>query len=322
MLEVIKPGLLTTVQDKGRWGYQCYGVAVAGAMDLFALASANRLVGNSEEAAGLEMTLMGPTLRFHRETIFAVAGADLGPRLNGEPISSWTSHLARSGALLDFAGRKSGLRAYLAVSGGIGVPPVMGSRATYLLGRFGGLEGRPLKPQDRIPLLPPGQSQDFTPRVFPEDLRPRYRKNPTLRVVRGPFDDFFSRETTEAFFSTEYRIASQSDRMGYRLQGEPLRRGKPGELISCGLANGTVQVPPDGQPIILLADRQSIGGYPIIATLILADLPLIAQCAPGDRVRFSPITIDEAREEYLRLWGNLKNYFTAESAEIAETPLC
>ena len=309
MIEVIKPGLLTTVQDKGRWGYQCYGVAVAGAMDPFALASANRLVGNPEGAAGLEMTLLGPTLRLHRETIFALAGADLGPRLNGEPIPNWTCHLAQSGALLDFAVRKSGIRAYLAISGGIDVPPIMGSRATYLLGRFGGLDGRALKPRDRLPILPPAvESRNFNGRVFPEDLRPPYRKNPTLRVVPGPFADFFSREAIQVLFSTEYTITPQSDRMGYRLQGEPLRRQKPKELISCGLANGTIQVPPDGQPIILLADRQSIGGYPIVATLILADLPLIAQCAPGDKLRFSPVSIEEAREEYLRLWGKLRNF--------------
>ena len=309
MLEVIKPGLLTTVQDQGRWGYQCYGVAVAGAMDAFALASANLLVGNPEGAAGLEMTLLGPTLRFHRETNFALAGADLGPRLNGEPISNWTCHLAQPGAVLDFAGRKSGLRAYLAISGGIDVPPIMDSRATYLLGGFGGLEGRALKPQDRLPILPPAvEPLNFTGRVFPEDHRPPYRKNPTLRAVPGPFADFFPKEAIQVFFSTEYTITPQSDRMGYRLQGEPLRRQKPKELISCGLANGTVQVPPDGQPIILLADRQSIGGYPIIATLILADLPLIAQCAPGDQLRFSPVSIEEAREEYLRLWGKVRNF--------------
>jgi len=318
MIEVIKPGLLTTVQDQGRWGYQCYGVAVAGAMDIFALASANRLVGNPEAAAGLEMTLLGPTLRFQRETTFAVAGADLGPQLNGEPIANWTCHLAQSGALLDFAGRKSGLRAYLAVSGGIRVPPIMGSRSTYLLGRFGGLEGRALKPRDLLPTAPLAAGpRNYIGRVFPEDLRPPYRKNPTLRVVRGPFADFFSREAIQVFFSTEYTITPQSDRMGYRLHGEPLGRQKPKELISCGLANGTIQVPPDGQPIILLADRQSIGGYPIIATLILADLPLIAQCAPGDRLSFSPLSIDEAREEYLRLWGNLSTAFSSQLSAIS-----
>ena len=319
MIEVIKSGLLTTVQDQGRWGYQCYGVAVTGAMDLFALASANRLVGNPEGAAGLEMTVLGPTLRFQRETIFAVAGADLEPRLNGAPISNWTCHLAKSGALLDFVGRKSGLRAYLAISGGIDVPPIMDSRSTYLLGRFGGLEGRALKPRDLLPITPPAAgTRNFIGKLFPEDLRPPYRKNPTLRVVPGPFADFFSREATEAFFSTEYTITPQSDRMGYRLRGESLRRRKPKELISCGLANGTIQVPPDGQPIILLADRQSIGGYPIIATLILADLPPIAQCAPGDRVRFSPVSIDEAREEYLRLWGNLTTAFSSPRLAISE----
>jgi antagonist of KipI len=319
MIEVIKPGLLTTIQDQGRWGYQGYGVAVTGAMDSFALAAANRLVGNPEGAAGLEITLLGPTLRFHRETIFAVAGADLGPRLNGEPILNWTCHLAPSGVLLHFSGRKSGLRAYLAISGGIDVPPVMGSRSTYLLGGFGGLDGRALKPRDRLPLAPPeAEPRNFIGRVFPEDLRPPYRKNPTLRVVPGPFADFFPTEAIQAFFATEYTITPQSDRMGYRLHGEPLHRQKPKELISCGLANGTIQVPPDGQPIILLADRQSIGGYPIIATLILADLPLIAQSAPGDRLRFSPLSADEAREEYLRLWGNLRKNFTAESAETAE----
>lgn len=311
MIEVIKPGLLTTVQDKGRWGYQCYGVAVAGAMDAFALASANRLVGNPEGAAGLEMTLLGPTLRLHRETIFALAGADLGPRLNGEPISNWTCHLAQPGAVLDFAGRKSGIRSYLAISGGIDVPPIMDSRATYLLGHFGGLEGRALRARDRLPILPPAAgSRNFPGRIFPEDLHPPYRKNPTLRVVPGPFAEFFSGEAIQILFSTEYTITPQSDRMGYRLQGEPLRRQKPKELISCGLANGTIQVPPDGQPIILLADRQSIGGYPIVATLILADLPLIAQCAPGDKLRFSPVSIEEAREEYLRLWGKLRNFET------------
>jgi antagonist of KipI len=311
MLEVIKPGLLTTVQDQGRWGYQCYGVAVAGAMDAFALVSANLLVGNPEGAAGLEMTLLGPALRFHRETNFAIAGADLGPRLNGEPISNWVCHLAQPGAILDFAGRKNGVRAYLAISGGIDVPRIMDSRATYLLGGFGGLEGRALKPRDRLPTLSPAAGpRNFAGRVFPEDYRPPYRKNPTLRVVPGPFADFFSGEAIQVFFSTEYTITPQSDRMGYRLQGEPLRRQTPKELISCGLANGTIQVPPDGQPIILLADRQSIGGYPIIATLILADLPLIAQCAPGDRLRFSPVSIDEAREEYLNVREKLNTAFS------------
>ena len=319
MIEVLKPGLLTTVQDQGRWGYQCYGVGIAGAMDAFALAAANFLVGNPRGAAGLEMTLLGPTLKFHREAIFALAGADLGPRLDGNPIPTWTCHFAPADSILDFSGRKSGLRAYLAISGGIDVPSVMESRATYLLGRFGGLEGRALKSQDRLPIPPPvAGARNLTGRFLPENLRPPYRKNPTLRVVLGPFADYFSGEAIRTFFSTEYAITPQSDRMGYRLRGEPLQRQKQRELISCGLANGTIQVPPDGQPIILLADRQTIGGYPIIAALIHADLSLIAQCVPGDKLRFLPVSTDEAREAYVRLWGSLTSAFSGQQSAFSK----
>ncbi len=325
MIEVIKAGLFTTVQDNGRWGYQGYGVGVAGAMDNFALSAANFLVGNAEGAAGLEMTLLGPTLKFHQETILAITGADLDPQLKGESIPNWTCHFAPSGSTLSFGGKKKGVRAYLAVGGGIGVPPLMGSRSTYLLGHFGGLEGRALKSQDHLPVPPlAGALRNLAGRVFPEKNRPPYQKNPTLRVVPGPFADFFSEEGIKVFFSTEYMVTPPSDRMGYRLRGEPIKRKKSGELITCGLANGTVQVPPDGQPIILLADRQTIGGYPIIATLIQADMPLIAQCAPGDKLRFQAVSTDEARQAYLKLWGNLKTFFnksfTAESAEAAEKP--
>ena len=308
MLEVIKPGFFTTVQDGGRWGYQQYGVGISGAMDAFALSCANLLVGNSEGAAGLEITVIGPTLRFTQETILAITGADFNPRRDGEPLQSWTCHQAQPGSTLSFGGGKGGVRAYLAVSGGIAVPPVMGSRSTYLLGHFGGLDGRALRVQDSLPILPlAAGTRHRIGTFFPENFRPAYKKNPTLRVVLGPFEEFFSEEGIRAFFSTKYTVSPQSDRMGYRLKGEPIKRQKSGEMITCGLANGTIQVPPDGQPIVLLADRQTIGGYPIIATLIHADLPLIAQCMPGDRVRFLAVSPDEAREAYLKLWGNLKN---------------
>jgi biotin-dependent carboxylase-like uncharacterized protein len=309
MIEVIKPGLFTTIQDQGRRGYQADGVGIAGAMDSLALAAGNLLVGNPEGAAGLEMTILGPTLRFARETLFAVTGADLAPRLNGSPLANWTAHLAPPGSILSFGGRQSGVRAYLAVAGGIDVPVVMGSRSTYLLGRFGGLEGRPVKAQDRLPVGSPTQARKpLEGLAFPENLRPPYQRNPQLRVVLGPFQDFFSAEGLAEFLSGEYLITSNSDRMGYRLQGKAITRQKTGELITCGLANGTIQVPPNGQPIILLADRQTIGGYPIIATVIHADLPLVAQCAPGDAVRFAAVSPDEGRKAYLALWGPLKNF--------------
>ncbi len=309
MIEVIKPGLMTTIQDQGRWGYQCYGVGIAGAMDSFALAAVNRLVGNPEEAAGLEMTLQGPTLTFHRETIFALGGADLGPKLDGKNLSNWTCYLAPGGSTLSFSGKRSGVRAYFAVSGGVDVPLVMGSRSTYLLGRFGGLEGRPLKAKDQLPIpAPAADYRKYIGRQFPEEFRPLYPKNPQLRVVQGPFDEFFSDEGIKVFYSTEYTITPSSDRMGYRLQGKVITRKKSGELITCGLAHGTIQVPPNGQPIILLADRQTIGGYPIIATVIHADLPLIAQLAPGDKLRFLAVSPDEGREAYLSLWQRLRSF--------------
>jgi len=316
MIEVIKPGLFTTVQDGGRWGYQQYGVGISGAMDAFALSCANLLVGNSEGAAGLEITVLGPTLRLTQETLLAITGADLNLRLNGKPLQSWTCHQAPPGSTLNFAGGKGGVRAYLAVSGGMDVPLVMGSRSTYLLGHFGGFEGRALKAKDSLPILPlTAGTRHRIGTFFPENFRPAYKKNPILRVVVGPFEEFFSEEGLRAFLSTEYTVSPHSDRMGYRLMGEPIKRHKVGEMITCGLANGTIQVPPDGQPIILLADRQTIGGYPIIATLIHADLPLIAQCMPGDRVRFSAVSPDEAREVYLQLWSNLRTFFTADNAK-------
>jgi antagonist of KipI len=309
VIEVIKPGLLTSIQDRGRWGYQSYGVGIAGALDSFALTAANLLVGNPEEVAGVEITLLGPTLRFHRETIFALAGADLEPSLDGKAIPNWTCHLASFGSVLSFKARKSGIRTYLAVSGGIEVPPVMGSRSTYLLGRFGGLGGRALKARDSLPIPPPSENfRNYIGRTFPEYLRPPYQKNPSLRVVLGPFEEFFSEEGIQAFLSAAYTITSQSNRMGYRLQGVPIQRQKAGELITCGLANGTIQVPPDGQPILLLAERQTIGGYPIIATMIHADLSLIAQCAPGDQLSFSGVSLEEARTAYIQLWGNMEKF--------------
>jgi antagonist of KipI len=309
MIEVIKPGLFTTVQDLGRWGYQRYGVGIAGALDPFAISAANLLVGNEENAAGLEMTVQGPALKFHRETALAIAGADLDPRLDGQSIPNWACVLAPSGSTLSFGSRKKGVRAYLAVSGGIDVPLVMESRSTYLLGKFGGMEGRALKAKDLLPVGdPPSHFRNRVGIFFPEEFLPPYRRNPTLRVVLGPFDDFFSKEGIESFLSTPYSITAQSDRMGYRLQGTQITRQKKEELITCGLALGTIQVPPNGQPILLLVDRQTIGGYPVIATMIHADLPLVAQSAPGDELRFSAVSPDEGREAYIQLWGNLDKF--------------
>lgn len=307
MIEVIKPGLLTTIQDLGRWGYQRYGLSPSGALDSFAFLAANLLIGNPEDAAALEITVSGPTLKFHQDTLVAITGADLDPHLNSHPLPNWTACYIASGSILSFKQRKSGTRAYLSVWGGITVPPLMGSRSTYLLGHFGGLDGRPLKAGDLLPLPPcPPDLKKLSGRFLPNGLRPAYDRHPTVRVILGPFADYFTAEGVHAFLNSPYLITPQSDRMGYRLQGIPIARKIKEELITCGLANGTIQVPPDGQPIVLLADRQTIGGYPIIATVISADLPLIAQCAPGDKLRFTTTTLAEAQEAFRNLWGNLR----------------
>ncbi len=302
-LEVLSGGLLTTVQDLGRRGYERYGVPVAGAMDPFALRAANSLVGNPPDAAALEITLVGPTLRATDKCLIAVTGADLSLRVNGMELPPWMAIFVRKGWIIEFGGRKSGCRAYLAAAGGIDVTPVLGSRSTYLNGGFGGFEGRALCQGDLIPL---GQASfhlsSVAGRSFPATFIPNYSDAPEIHVVLGPQDDYFTDEGLATFLSGEYFVDSTSDRMGYRLKGpEIVHQGATG-IISDGIPLGAVQIPPDRQPIVMMADRQTIGGYPKIATVISSDIPLLAQCLPGqDTVRFKAISVDEAQLRYRRM---------------------
>ncbi len=304
-IEILAPGLLTTVQDLGRYGQQRYGVPVAGAMDAFALRAANALVGNPPDAPALEMTLAGPSLLFNADSLIAITGADLEPVLHTPDLEAWRAPLSmalyvRRGSRLEFMGRQSGCRAYLAVAGGIIVPRVMGSASTYMTGAFGGYRGRALQVGDHIPV---GASTRHLPTLAGRSLRsgdhPPYAEHPTVRVVLGPQDDYFTVEAVDALLSEAYSISTTSDRMGLRLQGPPLvHRGAP-EIISNGMTLGAIQVPPNAQPIILTADRQTVGGYPVIATVIRADMPLLAQCVPGvSRVRFQSVTLEQARSAY------------------------
>ena len=323
-LEVLDGGLLTTVQDLGRHGYERYGVPVAGAMDPFALRAANWLVGNPPGASALEITLAGPRLRATEKCLVAVAGADLGLRVNGWDLPPWMAVFVRQGWTIQFTGRKSGCRAVLAVAGGIDVEPVMESRSTYLSGGFGGLEGRALRRGDLVPIGSAGfHLPERAGRTFPRHLIPDYSDAPTIRVVLGPQDDYFTDEGIATFLSGEYEVSPTSDRMGCRLvhippypegrgQGEGgseqkestltptlSLRGRGSNLISDGIPLGAVQVPPDGQPIVMLADRQTTGGYPKIATVISADISLLAQCVPGQScVRFEAVSVEEAQTSY------------------------
>ena len=302
IIEVISPGLLTTVQDLGRPGYQRFGVPVSGAMDSFALRVGNALVGNPPNAAGLEITIAGPTLNFLSDALIAITGADLQPILHQADLNAWRAPLGmaiyvRGGSQLEFGGRRSGCRAYLTVAGGISVPPIMNSASTYLIGGFGGYRGRALQAGD---ILSVENAHGHLPSLAGRSLAPEHRlgyvDHPTIRVVLGPQDDYLTPEAVQTFLSQGYKVSTTSDRMGLRLQGPPLIHQGAKEIISSGIPLGAIQVPPDAQPIVLMADRQSVGGYPLIATVIQSDIPLLAQCLPGQSsVRFQAISVEEAQ---------------------------
>ena len=283
-LEIRSPGLLTTVQDSGRYGYQHLGVPVAGPMDAVSYRVANAAVGNPSSSAALEVTLVGPEIEFRQPARFAVAGASFPLRLDGVTITPDAPVAAAAGQRLTFGPRRQGARAYLAVAGGVDVPAMLGSRATHLGSRTGGLHGRALRAGDVLPIgtaerLAPRSRQVRSPLPLPDGGVP-------VRVVLGPHDAHFEPGVVDAFLTTRYFVTPQSDRMGYRLRGAPLPRRAEGHLLSMATPFGAIQVPPRGEPIVLMADRQTAGGYPRMGTVITADLPLVGQLAPGDWIEF------------------------------------
>ena len=295
-IEVLDGGFLTTVQDLGRYGYQRYGVPVAGALDQFALRVANVLVGNQEGDAGLEVTLVGPRLRFLTDTVIAITGADLEPRLDDAPVAMWQAIAMPQGGTLSFGGVQDGMRAYLAVAGGIDVPQVLGSRSTYTRSRLGGVEGRALEPGDRLAAFREESATQLEGRKLPRKQVPAYGHSHALRVVLGPQDDAFSQEGLQTFLSAPYTVTPQSDRTGYRHQGPQIQHKGGADIISDGIPFGAVQVTGDGMPILLLADRGTTGGYTKIATIISVDLAEVAQATPGDTMSFQSVTVEAAHQ--------------------------
>lgn len=291
-LTVLRPGLLTTVQDLGRWGSQALGVPVAGPMDTFAHRLANALVGNAADAATLEVTLLGPELRAERALLVAVAGAEFALSVDGRPVPHQTAVRLAPGAVLRFGQRQAGSRAYLAVAGGIDTPPVLGSRSTHLVSVMGGLGGRPLVSGDALPVGAPVGT--MAPRGGRPFIRAAPMARPTLRVMLGPQDAWFSRRSVDALLHEVFRVSTRSDRMGFRLEGPSLSAVRQEEPLSEPVPFGAVQVPAGGAPILLMADRQTAGGYPKIATVISADLPLAGQLGPGDELSFVACTRAEA----------------------------
>ena len=296
MFQVLTSGAYTTVQDKGRYGYQHMGIPMSGAIDSFSCRVANLLVGNPQESAVLEITVTGPRLAVLKEAYVALTGAEMGISLNDKPIEGWMSFRVTKGDLLAVRQIKSGCRAYLAVSGGIDVPEVMGSRSTYVGGKLGGYQGRPLNKGD---LLYAGEGRPLkASRRLPSARIPKYASQISLRAVPGPQDDFF-REGMTTFFQSEFKVSPSADRMGYRLQGPAIRirEDMPKSIISEPSMPGGVQIPADEQPIILLVE-QTVGGYTKIATVISTDISKVAQAVPGNAITFERVTLETAHSLY------------------------
>jgi len=292
-LRVISPGMLTTIQDHGRWGWQDRGVPVAGPMDPRAHRVANTLVGNEIDAATLELTLLGPEMEFDDERIAAVAGADFEVAVDGRAMPVNVPFAVGAGSVLRFGSRRRGARAYLAIAGGIAVPPVLNSRATHLPSAMGGLEGRPLRAGDRLPLGKRGRTPFFPTKGYDPFLSAP-NGHATARILPGPQLDRFAPEALDVLQSGPFVVDAASNRMGFRLRGPVLRHAGDGEMLSDATTLGALQVPPAGQPILLMADRQTTGGYPSLATVISADIGLAGQLAPGDSISFVVSTVREA----------------------------
>jgi antagonist of KipI len=314
-ISVLNPGLLTTIQDLGRIGYQKYGVIVSGAMDTYATRLSNIMVGNDENEAVLEITLIGPSLKLEKGTLFSLTGGNLSPTINEKRIPMGRPVYATRDCVLKFGSCIKGCRSYLAVAGGFDVPKIMGSKSTYLRAEFGGFNGRALKKDDVLSI---GVKSSISNKIIKkmEDLKGNgdfvsstwYMKNfmmqnPDSTVIRVFEDRQFnavSEESINKFFNSKFNVENQSDRMGYRLSGEKIVLKEKLEMISEEVSAGTIQIPPDGNPIILLADRQTAGGYPKIAHVASVDIQKIVQLRPNDKITFKKITLKEAERLYFQ----------------------
>lgn len=300
-ITIKNPGILTTVQDEGRFGYQQFGVSPAGPMDTKSFYIANILAGNDRSEGVLEMTFQGAAIEFDEDNIIAITGADMSPNIDGEPVPMYQAVLVRAGSVLTFGMTNgNGCRSYVAFAGGLDIAKVMESKATLMRNELGGMDGRKLEKGDKIGFaapkteLPNMEHRRLAPETFP-------KKELVLRVVRGPQDYEFTEEECRKFFWYGAKISNEFDRMGCRLEREePLHHIGDGNIITDGISFGSIQVPPNGQPIIMLADRQSTGGYTKIGSVISVDLPLLTQSMAGYKVRFVEVSIELAQELYIR----------------------
>lgn len=322
-IEVLKPGLATSIQDAGRPGYYHLGIPLSGALDQFAYRLANLLVGNDENAAVIECTLLPPELWVHVDTVVAVTGAELDVKIDGELVALNTAHSIRAGQKLSFGFMKRGARAYVAVAGGIDVPIVLGSRSTYGLGAFGGFQGRSLRAGDHLPVGTPVRA--VTPgRTAPPEFFNTLAKEQELRVLPGLYDHLLTADAAERFYAETWTVASEADRIGYRYRGgtpltfkprrQPFGSGSdPSNIVDAGYPYGSIQVPSGTEPIVLHRDAVSGGGYAMIGTVISADMDRIAQMQPHDKARFVRVDMQQAlaaRTEYRTRLQRLRSAFT------------
>lgn len=294
-IRILKGGMLTTVQDLGRNGYQSQGFSVAGVMDVRSFKIANLLLDNPENEAVLEFTLIGPTLEFTSATIIAITGGDFQPTINGEPAPMYTALYMNKGDILKLGSARTGSRGYIAFSSYLDIPVVMGSRCTNLKSSLGGFKGRKLQAGDYINFrIKRRYLPFFLSRTL--DLDEFDQEEAELRVVMGPQDDLFSKQGLQTFLNSEYVVTSDFDRMGCRLEGPFIAPKKTSDIISDGIAFGSVQVPSQGKPIVLLSDRQTTGGYAKIATVASVDIPKLVQRKTDHKIRFRAITVQEAQQ--------------------------
>jgi antagonist of KipI len=307
-LEVLDVSGLATIQDAGRIGWRKFGVPASGPMDQYAFQAANALVNNAPNCAVIEIGLSDITFRALHDCVIAVAGMGYSLSIYLWDFPLWSSYYVRGGWTIRLNKLDSGMWAYLAIAGGVQTQPVLDSQSTYLRGHFGGLDGRQLQVdnilrEDKSPRL----IHELAARTLHPEARPVYSEHPVLDVILGPQEKYFTDESIEKFLSSEYSISTTSDRMGYRLEGESLTHRNKTELISEGMTCGSIQIPSNGQPIIMMADAPTTGGYPKIGTVARADLPLLAQCVPGrSKIRFRETTVAKAQKKYRELMSRLK----------------
>lgn len=320
IIKIINPGFLTTIQDNGRIGYQQFGVPISGAMDIYSLQLANILVDNDKNEACLEMTMIGAQIEFNFDTAISITGANMSPEINFIKINMYETIYVKKGDVLRMSNAKDAARSYLSISGGFDIPKVLGSKSTYLRGKIGGYKGRKIKFGDEI-VINEKHELPISKRI-PLNMKPNYKNFETIRVIQGPEEEAFKSKGIKTFFENVYIITNQSDRMGYKLKGKKIKHRTKPDIISAGISLGTIQVPGNGQPMVMLQDKQTTGGYTRIANVITVDIPVFGQLKAGDKIKFEKIELLDAQKLSIKKENEIDNLINAFKREGKEGTRC